>query len=77
MDDLQTLQDELDHLKATFEVIRGNIARVEDMPRAMTELQQENRALRLMLENVLTRLVKVERTVNAPGLVPQQQENVG
>jgi hypothetical protein len=37
-------------------------------------LEQENRALRIMGENVLTSLVKVERTVNAPGIVPQQHE---
>jgi hypothetical protein len=47
MDDLQAVRDELDQLQVTFELIRGNIARVEDMPRAITELQQENRALRL------------------------------
>jgi prefoldin subunit 5 len=75
-DDLEALRDELDDLRATLAAIRSNITQHEDTPRRLTEVEQENRALRFLVENILTRLVKVERTVNAPGIVPQQDETV-
>src|SRR5262245_46805114 len=77
MDDVEALQQELAELRTRFGLISNATDQLENMPRRITELEQENRALRIMVENVLARLVKVERAVHAPGLVPQQQESVG
>jgi hypothetical protein len=75
MDDLDELRQELAELRTRFGFISNAADHLEDMPHRITELEQENRALRIMVENVLTRLVKVERSLAAPGIVPQQHEN--
>lgn len=72
MDEIEALQQEVAELRTKFAAISHAADSLENMPRRITELEQENRALRLNVENVLLRLVKVERAISAPGIVPQQ-----